>query len=95
MMNVVEVYFCFFFFISIMKMMMSEKIIFILMSMEMMMMSIYFFFFMFYKDWFTSSILNIIFLSFMVCESVLGLGAYIYLSRLSGKDEFKSLNLLK
>nr|YP_010875339.1 NADH dehydrogenase subunit 4L [Ciconiphilus decimfasciatus]WGW14993.1 NADH dehydrogenase subunit 4L [Ciconiphilus decimfasciatus] len=81
-------------FVSIIKMMVEKKMILILMSIEFLMMSIYFLLHNFHS-WFFNSTLSVIFLTFMVCESVLGLSLYIYMSRISGKDSLKSMSLSK
>nr|YP_010890511.1 NADH dehydrogenase subunit 4L [Colpocephalum eucarenum]WIM51517.1 NADH dehydrogenase subunit 4L [Colpocephalum eucarenum] len=95
MFNIVEIFFIFFFFMGLMKILMSEKIISILMSIEVVMLSLFFLLYMLHKFWFPGSVMCVVYLTFMVCESVLGLGAYISISRMSGKDQFKTMNLIK
>nr|QPN54234.1 NADH dehydrogenase subunit 4L [Osborniella crotophagae] len=94
-MSVMHMLLVFFLYMMIIKMLMSEKMISILMSIEFMMLSIFFLLYSYHTLWFANSILCLIFLTFMVCESVMGLSIYIYITRMSGSDQFKSLNLLK
>nr|WIM51620.1 NADH dehydrogenase subunit 4L [Colpocephalum spinicollis] len=84
---------CFFFFLAgLTKILMSNKLITILMSLELIMLSIFFFLNFSHSSWFSSGN-SVIFLSFMVCESVMGLGLYIQTIRLVGSDKFKSMNM--
>nr|YP_010872806.1 NADH dehydrogenase subunit 4L [Franciscoloa funerei]WGU50370.1 NADH dehydrogenase subunit 4L [Franciscoloa funerei] len=83
------------FIMSLWKILSASKMISMLLGVEFMMLSVYFLIGYMSESWFSNSMMAIIFLTLMVSESVMGLGAYIYISRSSGKDSLKSITLLK
>nr|YP_010890552.1 NADH dehydrogenase subunit 4L [Franciscoloa roseicapillae]WIM51558.1 NADH dehydrogenase subunit 4L [Franciscoloa roseicapillae]WIM51571.1 NADH dehydrogenase subunit 4L [Franciscoloa roseicapillae]WIM51581.1 NADH dehydrogenase subunit 4L [Franciscoloa roseicapillae] len=81
------------FIMGLWKILSASKMITMLLGVEFMMLSVYFLISYVSELWFSNSMLVIIFLTLMVSESVMGLGAYIYVSRNSGKDSLKSITL--
>nr|YP_010890537.1 NADH dehydrogenase subunit 4L [Eomenopon denticulatum]WIM51543.1 NADH dehydrogenase subunit 4L [Eomenopon denticulatum] len=76
--------------VTLVKIFSSSKMMNILMSMELAMMSIYFFLLCNYK-WLTiSSMVTVVFLTFMVIESVMGLSSYISITRKTGEDKMST-----
>nr|YP_010926070.1 NADH dehydrogenase subunit 4L [Piagetiella africana]WKF19583.1 NADH dehydrogenase subunit 4L [Piagetiella africana] len=79
----------FFFFLMIFLIFCSESMMSILMTIEMLMMILFFLMIIFHEKWFSHTVL-IVYLTFLVCESTLGLGSYIKITRYSGNDSFIS-----